>query len=78
MWSSSAGAGADGGRRRIQGDVDGALKVPALHACLVRTGKYQPGDEDKVAGEFALPRCCGTAHGSRSASAESRLVLAHA
>ena len=35
----------------VLGDVEGALKA-GLAGCLVRTGKYQPGDEDKVAGEF--------------------------
>jgi HAD superfamily hydrolase (TIGR01458 family) len=35
----------------VYGDVDGALRA-GLSACLVRSGKYQPGDEDKVAGEF--------------------------
>jgi HAD superfamily hydrolase (TIGR01458 family) len=36
----------------VFGDVDGALHV-GIDGCLVRTGKYQPDDEDKVAGEFA-------------------------
>jgi HAD superfamily hydrolase (TIGR01458 family) len=36
----------------VFGDVDGALRA-GLAGCLVRTGKYQPGDEDRVAGEFA-------------------------
>ncbi len=35
----------------VFGDVEGALKA-GMAGCLVRTGKYQPGDEDKVAGEF--------------------------
>lgn len=35
----------------VFGDVDGALRS-GLRGCLVRTGKYQPGDEDRVAGEF--------------------------
>ena len=35
----------------VYGDVDGALHV-GIAGCLVRTGKYQPDDEDKVAGEF--------------------------
>ena len=35
----------------VFGDVDGALRA-GLAGCLVRTGKYQPGDEDRVAGEF--------------------------
>ena len=36
----------------VFGDVDGALRA-GLHGCLVRSGKYQPDDEDKIAGEFA-------------------------
>ncbi|MDJ0878835.1 MAG: TIGR01458 family HAD-type hydrolase [Halieaceae bacterium] len=36
----------------VFGDVEGAMKV-GLAGCLVRSGKYQPGDEDRVAGEFA-------------------------
>ena len=35
----------------VYGDVDGAMHA-GMAACLVRTGKYQPEDEDKVAGEF--------------------------
>ncbi|WP_372882267.1 TIGR01458 family HAD-type hydrolase [Psychromonas sp.] len=31
----------------IYGDVEGALNA-GLNACLVRTGKYQPGDENKL------------------------------
>ncbi|HEY6131856.1 MAG TPA: TIGR01458 family HAD-type hydrolase [Halioglobus sp.] len=36
----------------IFGDVEGALNAGLL-ACLVRTGKYQAGDEDKVGGNFS-------------------------
>ena len=36
----------------VNGDIDGALRA-GLAGCLVRSGKYQPDDEDKVAGEFA-------------------------
>lgn len=35
----------------VFGDVEGALKA-GLQACLVRTGKYQPGDEKRVEGSF--------------------------
>jgi HAD superfamily hydrolase (TIGR01458 family) len=35
------------------GDVEGAMRS-GMQGCLVRTGKYQPGDEDKVAGEFLV------------------------
>ncbi|MEZ5570389.1 MAG: TIGR01458 family HAD-type hydrolase [Halioglobus sp.] len=35
----------------VFGDVEGALQA-GLHACLVRTGKYQAGDEDKIEGDF--------------------------
>ena len=31
----------------IYGDVEGAVNA-GLHGCLVRTGKYQQGDEDKI------------------------------
>ncbi|WP_020208446.1 TIGR01458 family HAD-type hydrolase [Gilvimarinus chinensis] len=37
----------------ILGDVEGALKA-GLQAALVRTGKYQQGDENRVAGNFAV------------------------
>ncbi len=37
----------------VFGDVEGALNA-GLQACLVRTGKYCPGDEAKIAGEFAV------------------------
>lgn len=37
----------------VYGDVEGALQA-GLSGCLVRTGKYQPGDEDKIDGEFAV------------------------
>lgn len=36
----------------VVGDVEGAMKA-GLAGCLVRSGKYQPGDEQAVAGEFA-------------------------
>lgn len=36
----------------VFGDVEGALKV-GMAGCLVRSGKYQPDDEQQVAGEFA-------------------------
>ena len=34
-------------------DVKGALDA-GLKGCLVRTGKYQPGDEDRIDGHFLL------------------------
>ncbi len=37
----------------VFGDVEGAINA-GIPACLVRTGKYRKGDEDKVAGEFAV------------------------
>lgn len=37
----------------VFGDVEGALNA-GLRACLVRTGKYRPGDEDRISGEFQL------------------------
>lgn len=37
----------------VFGDVEGAINA-GIPACLVRTGKYRQGDEDKVAGEFAV------------------------
>ena len=37
----------------VYGDVEGALQA-GLRACLVRTGKYQPGDENRVAGDFPV------------------------
>ena len=37
----------------VFGDVAGALDA-GIPACLVRTGKYRPGDENSVEGEFAL------------------------
>ena len=36
----------------VFGDVEGALRS-GMAGCLVRSGKYQSGDEDRVAGEFA-------------------------
>lgn len=35
----------------VFGDVEGALHS-GLQACLVRTGKYRPGDEEKISGDF--------------------------
>jgi len=37
----------------VFGDVEGALHA-GIQACLVRTGKYRAGDEDKIAGDFHL------------------------
>jgi HAD superfamily hydrolase (TIGR01458 family) len=37
----------------VLGDVEGALNA-GLRGCLVRTGKYQVGDEDRVAGNFSV------------------------
>ncbi len=36
----------------VFGDIEGAMRA-GLAACLVRSGKYQAGDEHRVAGEFA-------------------------
>ncbi len=35
----------------VFGDIEGALNA-GLQACLVRTGKYRPGDEGKISGDF--------------------------
>ncbi len=35
----------------VFGDVEGALQAD-LQACLVRTGKYRTGDEEKISGNF--------------------------
>ncbi|MDX1696585.1 MAG: TIGR01458 family HAD-type hydrolase [Ketobacteraceae bacterium] len=35
----------------VFGDVEGAIKA-GLQGCLVRTGKYQQSDEDKISGDF--------------------------
>ncbi|WP_210396129.1 TIGR01458 family HAD-type hydrolase [Motiliproteus sediminis] len=35
----------------VHGDVEGALAA-GLGGCLVRTGKYEPGDEQRISGEF--------------------------
>ena len=35
----------------VYGDVEGALNA-GLAACLVRTGKYQAGDETRISGVF--------------------------
>ena len=37
----------------VFGDVEGALAA-GINACLVRTGKYQAGDEGRVGGRFHL------------------------
>jgi HAD superfamily hydrolase (TIGR01458 family) len=37
----------------VFGDVAGALNA-GIRACLVRTGKYRPGDENRVEGDFSL------------------------
>lgn len=37
----------------VFGDVEGALQA-GLSGCLVKTGKYQPGDEIKISGEFEV------------------------
>ncbi len=37
----------------VYGDVEGALAA-GLEACLVRTGKYRPGDEERVQGGFPV------------------------
>lgn len=37
----------------VFGDVEGAMKA-GIPACLVRTGKYRVGDENKIDGNFAV------------------------
>jgi len=37
----------------IYGDVEGALDN-GLQACLVKTGKYQDGDEKLIVGDFLI------------------------
>lgn len=37
----------------VFGDVEGALQA-GIRACLVRTGKYLPGDESRISGDFHL------------------------
>ena len=37
----------------VFGDVEGAMAA-GIPACLVRTGKYRPGDEDRIEGEFPV------------------------
>jgi len=37
----------------VFGDVEGALNA-GIPACLVRTGKYRPGDENRIQGSFQL------------------------
>lgn len=39
----------------VFGDVEGALKV-GMQACLVQTGKYQPGDETRIEGDFRVSK----------------------
>jgi len=53
-----ASTGAEPGRSLmigddVFGDVEGALSA-GLHGCLVRTGKYRDGDEDKIDGDFPV------------------------
>ncbi|KGK00988.1 TIGR01458 family HAD-type hydrolase [Thalassotalea sp. ND16A] len=36
----------------VFGDIDGAIKS-GMQACLVKTGKYQTGDENLISGKFA-------------------------
>ncbi|MEE4146516.1 MAG: TIGR01458 family HAD-type hydrolase [Halieaceae bacterium] len=51
---SSAGASAEAALMvgdDVFGDVEGALNA-GLQGCLVRTGKYRPGDEGKIRGQF--------------------------
>jgi len=53
---ASSGASAEHGLMvgdDVYGDVEGALKA-GLRACLVRTGKYQSGDENRVEGDFRV------------------------
>jgi HAD superfamily hydrolase (TIGR01458 family) len=37
----------------VFGDVEGALQA-GLSGCLVKTGKYQPGDETKISDQFQV------------------------
>ncbi len=37
----------------VFGDVEGALNA-GLQACLVKTGKYRPGDENRIGSAGAL------------------------
>ncbi|WP_370519442.1 HAD hydrolase-like protein [Alcanivorax sp. DP30] len=37
----------------VHGDVEGALNS-GMQACLVKTGKYREGDEDRISGEHWL------------------------
>ncbi|HET9679909.1 MAG TPA: TIGR01458 family HAD-type hydrolase [Gammaproteobacteria bacterium] len=37
----------------IHGDIEGARNA-GLHACLVRSGKYRPGDEDRIDTDFEV------------------------
>ncbi|THF62692.1 TIGR01458 family HAD-type hydrolase [Pseudothauera rhizosphaerae] len=37
----------------VFGDIEGALQA-GLQACLVRTGKYRPGDEGRIEGDFRV------------------------
>ena len=37
----------------VEGDIEGALQA-GLQACLVRSGKYRPGDEQRIDGDFRV------------------------
>lgn len=37
----------------VYGDVEGAMNA-GIRGCLVRTGKYRPGDENQVKGDFPV------------------------
>ena len=37
----------------IHGDIEGALQA-GLKGCLVKTGKYRPDDEQRIAGQFSV------------------------
>lgn len=55
---ATASAGATPGRALmvgddVFGDVEGALNA-GMAACLVRTGKYRPGDEKRVSADFEV------------------------
>jgi len=53
---ASVGVGADRALMvgdDVYGDIEGAINA-GLQACLVRTGKYRAGDEDRVEGAFRV------------------------
>jgi len=53
---ASAGVGAEAALMvgdDVFGDVEGALNA-GIAACLVRTGKYRPGDEGRIGGRFEV------------------------